>query len=49
MNTPTGNPPSSGGGGCQIWLNRDAGLRLITGLAVALAVLAVLLLAGSIR
>jgi hypothetical protein len=33
----------------RIWLNRDAGLRLITGLAVALAVLAILLLAGSIR
>jgi hypothetical protein len=33
----------------RIWLNPDAGLRLITGLAVALAVLAVLLLAGSIQ
>jgi hypothetical protein len=33
----------------RTWLNQDAGLRLITSLAVALAVLAVLLLAGSIR
>jgi hypothetical protein len=33
----------------RIWLNPDSGLRLVTGLAVALAVLAILLLAGSVR
>jgi hypothetical protein len=33
----------------RIWLNPDAGLRLMTAMAVALAVLAILLLSGSIH
>jgi hypothetical protein len=33
----------------RTWLNPASGLRLITGLAVALTVLAILLLAGGIR